>query len=131
MARPKKVIDVELLKKMSHIHCTMSEMASMLNVSVDTLENRFSEVIKSARENGKMSLRRKLFEMALGGNLGAIIWLSKQHLGMTDKNTQEFKGELKVEGLEKKSDQELLEEIAKLAASINRSKKKETDSSLE
>ena len=33
----------------------------------------------------KMSLRRKQFELAISGNLGALIWLGKNLLGQTDR----------------------------------------------
>jgi hypothetical protein len=86
MARPKKQIDEKLLANLSQIHCTLEEMSSILGVSIDTLERRYAALIKENRDKGKMSLRRKLYEMALQkNNLGAIIWLSKQHLGMSEK----------------------------------------------
>jgi DNA-binding XRE family transcriptional regulator len=85
MARPRKVIDESLLRKLAVIHCTQDEMASVLGVSTDTLQRRFAAQIKSGRDEGKMSLRRKMWEMALNGNVSLLIWLSKNELGMTDK----------------------------------------------
>jgi len=58
----------------------MIEMASCLDCSVDTLERRFADRIKTAREKGKMSLRRKQFEVALNGDKAMLIWLGKQYL---------------------------------------------------
>lgn len=84
MARPKKVIDDKLLENLALIHCTMEEMASCIGVSKDTLERRYAAFIRSAREKGKMSLRRKMFSMALEGDKTLLIWLSKQHLDMRD-----------------------------------------------
>lgn len=84
MARPKKVIDEKLLEHLALIHCTMEEMASCIGVSKDTLERRYAAFIKSAREKGKMSLRRKMFTMALEGNERLLVWLSKQHLDMRE-----------------------------------------------
>ena len=86
MGRPLKQIDVEQLKKLANIHCTMKEIASFFECSVDTLENRFSDVIHQARDHGKMSLRRKQFEVALQtGSVPMLIWLGKQHLDQRDK----------------------------------------------
>lgn len=83
---PRKKIDLDLMDNLAKIHCTMEEMASILGVSKDTLERRYLDRIHEMRDQGKMSLRRKLFTMALEKeNLGAMIWLSKQHLGMSDK----------------------------------------------
>lgn len=85
MARPRKKVDEELLKKLASIHCTMKEMSSIVGVSVDTLEIRYSDLIKKARENGKMSLRRWQFELAAKHNLGMLIWLGKQLLNQSEK----------------------------------------------
>ncbi len=35
-----------------------------------------------------MSLKRKQWEMAMGGNITMLIWLGKQNLGQTDKVEQ-------------------------------------------
>ena len=89
MARPLKEVDVELLKKLAGIHCTIKEMASILGCSVDTLERRFADIIEKGRDEGKMSLRRVMFKKAVQGeNTAMLIWLSKQHLGMSDKIEQ-------------------------------------------
>ena len=85
IGRPLKVIDPEMLKRLASIMCTMEEMAHIMNCSVDTLENRFSELIKEARSNGKMSLRRWQWEACKKGNSALLIWMGKQHLGQTDK----------------------------------------------
>ena len=84
MARPKKVINEKLLKELASIQCSLEEMASALEVSVDTLGRRYAEVIKSGRELGKMSLKRKQFQVAMGGNVGMLIWLGKIVLGQRD-----------------------------------------------
>lgn len=97
MARPPKPVDENLLRKLAAIHCNQDEMASVLGISVDTLHRRFADQIKDARNEGKMSLRRKMWEMALGGNVTILIWLSKNELGMTDKVEQktDIKAEFK------------------------------------
>lgn len=97
MARPPKPVDENLLRKLAAIHCNQEEMASCLGVSVDTLQRRFAAQIKTARDEGKMSLRRKMWELALNGNVTILIWLSKNELGMTDKVEQktDIKAELK------------------------------------
>ena len=91
MARPRKVIDEALLENLAKIHCTNDEMANILGCSKDTLEKRFSATIKRGRDAGKLSLRRKLFQQALErDNMTALIWLSKQHLGMRDTPVEEI-----------------------------------------
>lgn len=63
----------------------MKEIAAVCDCSVDTLERRFADVIQRGREKGTMSLKRKMFETAMNGNVTMQIWLSKQHLGYSDK----------------------------------------------
>lgn len=90
MARPKIKVDTEMLKRLASILCTMEEMATIVGCSVDTLENRFSDVIKEGRASGKMSLRRWQWEACKKGNSALLIWMGKQHLGQRDK--QEVSG---------------------------------------
>jgi hypothetical protein len=84
MARPKKEIDEKQVIELAKINCTMGEMAAVLGCSVDTLERRFAEVIKEGREQGKMSLKRKQYEVAMSGNVSMLIWLGKNTLGQRD-----------------------------------------------
>lgn len=100
MARPRKMIDESLLRKLAVIHCNQEEMASVLGVSVDTLQRRYAAQIKEGRAEGKMSLRRKMWEMALNGNVALLIWLSKNELGMSDKVEQKQEVQAKVEAIE-------------------------------
>lgn len=37
---------------------------------------------------GKVAVRRSLMQLVLKGNLGAIIWASKNYMGMSDKLDQ-------------------------------------------
>lgn len=97
MARPKKQIDGEMVKKLASIFCTQDQIATIMGCSVDTLARRFADVIKEGREHGKYSLLKKQFELAVAGNVTLLIWLGKQHLGQSDKqetineNTQPVK----------------------------------------
>lgn len=93
MARPKLEINESQVESLAAINCTMDEIASVIGCSKDTLERRFAAVIKKGRENGKSSLRRKMWELAQKGNVTMCIWLSKQLLGYTDKVEQ--KNEIK------------------------------------
>ena len=89
MARPRKDIDLTLVEKLAAIHCTNTEIASVVGIDVSGLSRpRFAQIILKARERGKMTLRRKMFETAMGGNVTMQIWLSKQYLGMAEKIEQ-------------------------------------------
>jgi len=92
--RPKKEIDFETLDKLMRIQCTEEECASFFDIDVKTLKARikeeygvsFSQYFEQKSKKGKVSLRRKQWEVALSGNVTMLIWLGKQYLGQTDKN---------------------------------------------
>ena len=90
MARPQLEIDEETVEKLAAIHCSMEEIASVCKCSVDTLERRFAEVIKSGRDQGKTSLKRKQYETAMKGSVPMLIWLGKQYLQQKDKSPEEI-----------------------------------------
>lgn len=85
MARPKKIIDDNLVLKLASIGCTMNEISAVVEASVDTLERRFAETIKKGRDMGRSTLRRYQWQNAEKGNVTMQIWLGKQMLGQTDK----------------------------------------------
>ena len=94
MARPRKQIDWEEFDKLCMIQATQGEIAAWFDCTVDTIENavkrehkvRFSEYFAQKRGKGKISLRRKQFQVALSGNVTMLIWLGKQLLGQRDKH---------------------------------------------
>jgi AraC-like DNA-binding protein len=109
--RPKIPIDFELVDNLAKIFCTGEEIASVLNVSYDTLSRRvtedfkltFADYIKSKVGEGKASLRRLQYKAATNGNTSMLIWLGKQYLEQTEpmriikdesdeNNLLEFKG---------------------------------------
>lgn len=77
-------IDLDLVYKLAKIHCTNREIASIVGINIDSLQRLYRDVLEAGREAGKMALRRKMWSSALEGNPTMMIWLSKQHLGMTD-----------------------------------------------
>ena len=90
MARPLKEIDEGLVENLARIHCTHEEIAAVVGCSTDTLVRRFADLIEQGRQQGKTSLRRKQFEVAMGGDRAMLIWLGKQFLGQTER--QEITG---------------------------------------
>lgn len=91
--RPLIPINWEQVEKMCAIQCTGEEIAGVLNIDYDTLQNAckreqnctFSEYIKQKKSNGRMSLRRKQYSIAMDGNATMLIWLGKNWLGQSDK----------------------------------------------
>lgn len=113
--RPPLEIDEEMVEKLASICCTMNEMASILECSVDTLERRFADIIEKGRSKGKSSLRRKQYEVAMGGNPTMLIWLGKQQLGQTDKRSVEVNQNLDiVNSTPKESGEEILKRVKKM-----------------
>jgi hypothetical protein len=85
--RPPIPIDFEQLDKMIQIHCTLEEIAFMFKCSIQTIERRvreekgvpFGEYYKHLSTGGKVSLRRKVWDLAVNKeNVSMLALLSKQ-----------------------------------------------------
>ena len=91
--RPHKVIDWKQVELMCKILCTESEIASVLEIHIDTLYEKckaehgmiFPEYYKQFSDQGKMSMRRAQYKKALEGHPTMLIWLGKQMLGQRDQ----------------------------------------------
>lgn len=98
--RPQIEINWTAFDKLCLLQCTLEEIASFFNCSVDTIERAvkrdkgfgFAEYYKKKSAGGKSSLRRKQMEVALSGNTTMLIWLGKQYLEQKDKTAQELSG---------------------------------------
>jgi hypothetical protein len=97
MARPRVPIDWAIFEKLCLLHCTQIEIASFMHISVDTLDRGvkrkykkgFAEVYAEKAAGGKTSLRKAMWDKALNGKDNTMmIWLSKNHLGMSDKHEE-------------------------------------------
>jgi hypothetical protein len=88
MARPRLQLDEEQIHKLAAINCSLAEIGAVVGCDVSTLTRRYASVIEKGREHGKSSLKKKMYEIAMGGNVTMCIWLSKQMLGYTDKIEQ-------------------------------------------
>lgn len=90
---PKKILTPEgcqLVENLSRILCTEEEIAQILETSPDTLLNKnnkelFRASIERGKAQGKQSLRRMQYKVAMSGNVKMLIWLGKQVLGQSDK----------------------------------------------
>jgi hypothetical protein len=88
MPRPKAVINTDEVIKLASINCSVEEIADFFDVHKRTIERRFAAALKKGRSHGKMSLKRKMWTVAMSDGKGSItmlIWLSKQMLGYTDQ----------------------------------------------
>ena len=82
--RHKTPADVDLIYKLASIHCSNSEIASIVGIHYDSLRRHYADVIIAGKESGKSKLRRRMWEQAMNGNVTMLIWLSKNHLGFAD-----------------------------------------------
>lgn len=81
-------IGISIIDKLSNLLCTKEEIAYVLGVSIDVLENSvnkdiFNEAHKKGMQGGKVRLRSSQFKMAEKSHTMAI-WLGKQYLGQKD-----------------------------------------------
>lgn len=98
--RKKTQIDWVYAEKLAKIQCTEEEMASFFGCTIKTFAVRlkeatglsFPEWFKFYSANGKISLRRAQYRVAVKGSIPMLIWLGKQYLGQSDK-IEEFKEE--------------------------------------
>lgn len=96
MARPRKVIDWNEVDKLCFLQCTRQEVAWFLDISTDTLDRTikrdknmsFAAYFEQKASKGRISLRRKQYEIAMHGNVTMLIWLGKQWLNQTEKVEQ-------------------------------------------
>ena len=93
VGRPKTEIDISDLRKVCVLQLTMPEIAAYFDIPLRTLEDRVKaepelrDIIQQGREQGKISVRRKQFQiMDEQNNATMAIWLGKQLLGQRDKH---------------------------------------------
>ena len=85
MGRPKIEIDAMIVEKLANCNSTDEEIAAKVGCSAKTLTNRFSDLLKKGRADGKNMIRAAQFEVGVKRkNVTMLIWLGKQLLGQTD-----------------------------------------------
>jgi hypothetical protein len=110
MARKKRQIDLDLVKKLAGIQCTIKEISIVLEIPESTLKSRkdFMQAYQRGRETGKISLRRTQWRLA-ENNVAMAIWLGKQYLEQREPTIN--LGLTSVPEFENMSDDQLLEFI--------------------
>jgi len=88
-----KTINWEEVDKLCFMQCTQEEIAAWFGCDIETIDRickreakkKFSVYFNEKKQGGKISLRRKLFQMAVNtGNPAALIFACKNYLGMSD-----------------------------------------------
>ena len=85
-------IDAKEVEKLASFGCTNVEIAAFFDCDESTIRKRFSDIIARGYQNGKIRLRKKQIETALRGNVKMLIWLGKQMLDQSDKQSIEHSG---------------------------------------
>jgi hypothetical protein len=83
------VLDESLIFDLARIHCNRKEMSVIMGCSEDTLLRKHASIIEKGMSEGKESLRRKQWELAMKGNVQMLIWVGKQWLGQRDRQPDE------------------------------------------
>ena len=99
MGRPRLSFDLRQVEELGKIQSTQAELAAVLGCGLSTVKDRiandeeFAAAYERGREAGKSSLRRLQWKAALSGNITMQIWLGKQYLGQSDRQSLEHKGD--------------------------------------
>ncbi len=87
-AKPRKGEEqVELVEKLAAIGCTATEILAVTGIAKQTFYRNCQDALIRGREKLKVSLRRKQYELAINGDKTMLIWLGKQYLSQTDRQT--------------------------------------------
>lgn len=94
--RPLIKVDWQDFDKLCGLQCTLEEFAAYFNCDTQTIERAvlrekkltFGQYYEQKKGRGKVSLRRKQFEIAMSGDRTMLVWLGKQMLGQSDKQEQ-------------------------------------------
>lgn len=95
--RPKANIDLQELEKLAAMQATGEEIARWFKVGHATWERRakkepYRSIIENGRAIGKVSVRRRQFELAMAGDKTMLVWLGKQWLGQRDNLDSQVSG---------------------------------------
>lgn len=80
----------EQLRPLVFAGCTYPEIADYFGISEASVERMaqrepLAAVFRKSRADRKLSLRRVQTKLAVGGNVGMLIWLGKQELGQRER----------------------------------------------
>lgn len=82
---------IDQIRSLGMLQCTQKDAAGVLGVAVNTFTDFLSRnpASKAAWENGpsagRVSVRRKQYDLAMKGNARLLVWLGKQWLDQRDK----------------------------------------------
>jgi hypothetical protein len=83
--RPVIPINEPLLEELAAMDLSTTEIEAELGIDFDTVYTRYPHVLKRGRARGNASLKRMMFQKAMQGDIGMLVWLSKNRFGYRDK----------------------------------------------
>ena len=86
MGRRRKEIDPKQVENLATVGVPVKDMAIILGCCDATIKNRFKKELAIGRANMRLSVRRKLLQIALEGNVPTLIFLGKSLCGLRDKD---------------------------------------------
>lgn len=92
--KPRLHIDISRIEELAAQGLSQAEICLCLGISESTLYNRkreceeFEDAIKRGKAKAASEIANRLYQMAKGGDLGAIIWYEKTRRGLSDKIQQ-------------------------------------------
>ena len=86
---PRALLDIneEHVEDLARRCWTNVEIASHFGCNESTIRRRFAEAANRGRRDGQARLREKQMEVAHSGNPTMLVWMGKQILGQSDKQT--------------------------------------------
>jgi len=84
--RPLLKIDPKMVERLAKLHCTQTEITTILGCDRKTIYNRFSPASEKGHQVGNVRLRRLQWKAAARGNATMLIFLGKQYLGQSDRH---------------------------------------------
>ena len=98
------MIDISRVEELAAQGLSQAEICLVLGISEGTLYNRkreneeFEVCIKRGRAKAASEISNRLYQMAKGGDLGAIVWYEKTRRGLSDRIQQDITVEATVKG---------------------------------
>jgi hypothetical protein len=83
----RRVVNPDEVYKIAAIGSTDREIARWFSMNEDTLRYNFADILQTAREDLRQSLRHAQIKLAISGNATMLIWLGKQILGQQENPT--------------------------------------------
>lgn len=77
-------LDEDQIARLASIQCSVDEIASVMGVGRDVIYKRYMHAVNNGREKGKVSLRRRQWEVAQEGDTRMLIHLGKYWLDQRD-----------------------------------------------